>query len=118
MLLIKYMAKELGKTKKSNSRFFFHRHIVNSIGNNACCSCLHLAHFPSMAFKLEKQRQPFEDESDEQTDLQEQDEFDLNERGNHGKQKEREEQDENDEDNKRLKIGSCTKKNMNAFPVG
>ena len=67
----------------------------------------------AMVFKLEKQRQPFEDEPDEQTHLQKQDEFDLNEPGDYYEQKEREEQDENDEDNKvieRLKIGSCTKK--------
>ena len=67
----------------------------------------------ALAFKLEKQRLPFEDETDEQTDLQEQDEFGLNERGDHDEQKEREEQDENDGDSKVtewLKIGSCTKK--------
>lgn len=55
---------------------------------------------PALAFKLEKQRLPFEDETDEQTDLQEQDEFDLNERGDHDEPKEREEQDENDGDSK------------------
>ena len=67
----------------------------------------------AMAFNLEKWRIAFEDEPDEQTDLQEQDEFDLNEPGDYYEQKEREEQDENDEDNKvieRLKIGSGKKK--------
>lgn len=54
----------------------------------------------ALAFKLEKERLPFEDETDEQTDLQEQDEFDLNERGDHDEPKEREEQDENDGDSK------------------
>ena len=76
----------------------------------------------ALAFKLEKQRLPFEDETDEQTDLQEQDEFDLNERGDHDEPKEREQQDANDGDSKVtewLKIGSCPKKkSMNAFPVG
>lgn len=67
----------------------------------------------ALAFKLEKERLPFEDETDKQTDLQKQDEFDLNERGDHDEQKEREEQDENDGNSKVtewLKIGSCPKK--------
>lgn len=54
----------------------------------------------TLAFKLERERLPFEDETDKQTDLQKQDEFDLNERGDHDEQKEREEQDENDGNSK------------------
>ena len=75
----------------------------------------------AMAFKLEKGRIAFEDEPDEQTELQEQDEFDLSEPGDYYEQNEREEQDENDEDNKvieRLKINSCAKKTCVSFQLG
>ena len=69
----------------------------------------------AMAFNLEKGRIAFEDEQDEQTDLQEQDEFYLNKPGDYYEQKEREEQDENDEDNK--VIGSGKKKAWMPFQL-